>query len=258
MPFPNLAGKHAHEAFFDPRDIIDYARTHGMWEDFPLPDGVIFTYSPRLLDRVLSRERAERRGRLAGELYLVTREGGMVGLCGRFGIGSAIATTLMEELVAVGLQRFVSIGLAGGLQKDLAIGDLVLCERAIRDEGVSHHYLAPAKYAYPSAALSERLGRALAASGAGFRVGTSWTIDAPYRETVEELRQYRAEGVQTVEMEAAGLAAVAEHRGVEFATAFTISDSLADLVWNPQFWAPETERGLDMLYEAAVAALTER
>jgi uridine phosphorylase len=130
----------------------------------------------------------------------------------------------------------------------------VLCERAIRDEGVSHHYLPPDKYVHPSPELSAELGAALGAL-ADFRRGSTWTIDAPYRETVEELRRYRSEGVLTVEMEAAALAAVAQYRSVEFAAAFTVSDSLADLVWDPQFHHPETVRGLDRLYEAAAAAI---
>ena len=33
----------------------------------------------------------------------------------------------------------------------------------------------------------------------------TWTTDAPYRETVEEITRYRGEGILTVEMEAAAL-----------------------------------------------------
>ena len=58
-----------------------------------------------------------------------------------------------------------------------------------------------------------------------------------------------------VEMEAAALFAVAEGRGLRIASAFVISDSLADLVWNPQFHTPQVEAGLITLYQAAVAAL---
>jgi uridine phosphorylase len=50
-------------------------------------------------------------------------------------------------------------------------------------------------------------------------------MDAPYRETVEEVRYYQGEGVLTAEMEAAALFAVAKARGVELACAFVISDS---------------------------------
>jgi hypothetical protein len=49
--------------------------------------------------------------------------------------------------------------------------------------------------------------------------------------------------------------AVATVRGLQVASAFTISDSLADLVWNPQFHGPAVQAGLITLYEAAVSAL---
>jgi uridine phosphorylase len=255
MPFPNLEGKHSYEAFFSPRDFLDYLKRHGLWEDFPLPNGVIFVYSPRLFERIMSRETGERHGRFAGEFYLIKRSHATIGLSGRFGIGPAAVSTIMEELIAIGIAKFLSIGAAGGLQKDLRIGDIVVCDRAIRDEGVSHHYLEPDKYAYPSPTLTGRFIAELESLGSSVRVGTTWTTDAPYRETVEELTKYQSEGVLTVEMEAAALAAVARYRKVDFATAFTISDSLAELVWNPQFGSEDTSRGLDRLYDAAVAAL---
>jgi uridine phosphorylase len=72
---------------------------------------------------------------------------------------------------------------------------------------------------------------------------------------VAEARHYQAEGVLCVEMEAAALFAVAEVRGLRMASAFVISDSLADLVWNPQFHTQQVEDGLITFYQAAVAAL---
>ena len=58
-----------------------------------------------------------------------------------------------------------------------------------------------------------------------------------------------------MEMEAAALFAVAEVRGLHVSSAFAISDSLADLAWNPQFHGPQVHAGLITLYEAAVSAL---
>jgi uridine phosphorylase len=77
----------------------------------------------------------------------------------------------------------------------------------------------------------------------------------PYRETMAEARHYQVEGVLTVEMEAAALFAVAAYRGVEMAAAFTISDSLAEMVWNPQFHASDTHDSLTTLFSAAARAL---
>lgn len=257
MPYPNLPGKHAYDAFFSPADFQSYIKEQGRWEEFDFPTAAVFVYSPQLMRRIEERERPQRKRRMSSaELFLVARGAQTLLVGGSLGIGSVMATMLMEGLIAAGVSRFLSIGAAGGLQKDLAIGELVVCDRAIRDEGVSHHYVAPGKYAYPSAGLTELLKAALSGLGSTFRTGTTWTTDAPYRETVEELRHYQSEGVLTVEMEAAALAAVAEHREVEFASALTVSDSLAGLVWSPHFWADETNHGLDRLYEAAVAALT--
>jgi len=80
----------------------------------------------------------------------------------------------------------------------------------------------------------------------------------PHRtwQTLEEVRHYQAEGVLCVEMEAAALFAVAEVRGLQLASAFVISDSLAELVWEPRFRHPAVEEGLVVLYRAAVAVLT--
>ena len=115
----------------------------------------------------------------------------------------------------------------------MAIGDIVVCDRAIRDEGTSHHYLPPDTYAHASSAATARLVDALQATGTPHSVGTSWTIDAPYRETIAEVRHYQAEGVLAVEMEAAALFAVAAYRGVEMGSLLTISDTLGDLNLGP-------------------------
>jgi purine-nucleoside phosphorylase len=56
--------------------------------------------------------------------------------------------------------------------------------------------------------------------------GPSWTTDAPYRETAEEVAKYRADGIVTVEMEASCLFTVASAVGVAAAAAFVVSDVL--------------------------------
>ncbi|MGE5132546.1 MAG: nucleoside phosphorylase [Gemmatimonadota bacterium] len=254
--YPNFAGKHAEEAIFTPADFAAYLRRVGALERYQPPAGVVLCYQRSLYSHVLQAEglKSPERRALHG-LVLLPSTGGRVGLAGQFGIGAPAAAAALEELAAMGTSAFVSVGTAGSLQRDLDIGDLVLCEAAIRDEGVSHHYLPPAKLATASAAMNAALGTALSESGVPFRAGTSWTIDTPYRETVAEARRYQAEGVLCVEMEAAALFAVAEVRGLRVASAFAISDSLAELAWNPQFHGPEVEAGLITLYGAAVSAL---
>lgn len=262
MPFPNFAGKHAEDAFVSPADYFAYRKSQGVLPDLPELGGLIVTYQPALLDAVKGQAGvAPIVGGFGGQTLLIppTEPDGLpVVLCGGFGIGAPVAAVIAEEWIQFGVTRIVSIGIAGGLQRDLPIGAITLVDRAIRDEGVSHHYLPSDVEARPDPALSDRLGNELARLGVTPRVGPTWTIDAPYRETVAELRHYQAEGVLTVEMEASAVCAVAQVRGVALATSFTISDSLADLVWNPQFSSDEVRKGLMTLYRAAVAVLSAR
>ena len=161
--YPNFAGKHAEEAIFTPADFAAYLRRVGALESYQPPAGVVLCYQRSLYNYVLQAERLkspERRGALHGLLPLPST-GGRVGLLGQFGIGAPAAAAALEELAAMGTPAFVSVGTAGSLQRNLDIGDLVLCEAAIRDEGVSHHYLPPAKLATAAAAMSTAVGAAM-------------------------------------------------------------------------------------------------
>jgi uridine phosphorylase len=252
--YPNFAGKHAGEALFTAADFMAYLRRVGVRGDEPAPAGVILCYQRSLYDHVLRAEGLD--GKTPrGRPVALPSTGGRVGLLGQFGIGAPAAAVELEQLAALGTSAVVSVGTAGSLQRDLAPGDLVLCEAAIRDEGVSHHYLPPGRLAWAPAPMSAALGAAMTEAGLTFRTGTSWTIDAPYRETVAEARHYQAEGVLCVEMETAALFAVAQVRGLSLASAFVISDSLADLVWSPRFHDPAVQAGLVRLFQAAVVAL---
>jgi len=136
--------------------------------------------------------------------------------------------------------------------------DVVVCERALRDEGTSYHYVQPSKYAYASAEMTERIVKSLDNLGVTYMVGTSWTTDVPYRETAEEVKRYQKEGVLAVEMEASALFSVAAFRNVEMGAVFTISDSIAELVWKPQFHETEIQKKLQLLFQAAVNALLQK
>src|SRR5258708_14259034 len=57
------------------------------------------------------------------------------------GVGAPLAAGLMEDAIAFGCRKFIVCGGCGVLQKDLALGQLIVVSSAVRDEGVSYHYL---------------------------------------------------------------------------------------------------------------------
>jgi uridine phosphorylase len=135
-----------------------------------------------------------------------------VGVIGR-AVGASFAVLLAEQLFASGCAALVSITSSGRIAEDLpAAPHFVLIERALRDEGTSHHYLPPAAFAaMPEPALIAAAAARLAAEAPEITVlrGATWTTDAPFRETAVAIRGARAAGCLAVEMEAAALYAFA-------------------------------------------------
>lgn len=258
MAIPNLKNKHANESLFSPEDMMEYLRKAGRLPTFDPPKGVILCYRRSLMDYAEATHTTTKVQLLGRDVYLLGETGNTIAIAGNFGTGAPTAVTQLEMLISFGVKHFISIGTAGTLLKELDIGDLVVCDRAIRDEGASHHYLKPSKYAYASKEMTESIKAALDSAGRRYHVGPSWTIDAIFRETVAEARQYQKERVATVEMEASALFAVAQYRQVEMGSIFTISDSLAGLVWNPQFMHGPVIEGLETLYTVALQALQAR
>jgi uridine phosphorylase len=206
---------------------------------------------------LLKRYRHTRVAGFFGDLHLLKTRGQPIGVLQPVGPGAPIAAAVLEELIAFGVQRFVSIGLAGGLQSDLHSGDVVLADRALRDEGTSYHYLPPARSVEADPVLAQHISAALSAHHVVHSSGASWTTDAPYRETRRQVEAYCAEGMKTVEMEAAAVFAVGQRLGVSTAAVFVIGDRLADLVWQPPADPRVLEHSLKTVAEAIAALLSE-
>lgn len=255
MSFPNFKNKHSEDAVFNPKEFMDYRKKNGRGPKKKAPEGMIFCYQKKLMEYIIENHEVTLVDNFYGPVYLINETNGRVGIAGNFGIGSPVAATLLEELIAWGVKRFISIGTAGTLQKEIKIGEIMVCDKSIRDEGTSHHYLKPSKYAYASKEMTQKIKDSLEKLNQKYFVGTSWTIDAPYRETVGEARTYQKEGVSTVEMEASALFAVAQYRNIPLGAIFTISDSLAELKWKPKFHIKKTGKSLETLYKVSVDAL---
>ena len=57
------------------------------------------------------------------------------------GIGGPSAAIAFEELIRVGAKVLIRVGTSGSLQPSLKLGDLVIAQSAIRDEGTSRQYV---------------------------------------------------------------------------------------------------------------------
>jgi uridine phosphorylase len=171
------------------------------------------------------------------------------------GVGAPLAAGLLEEVIAMGCRAFVVCGGAGALLPEVTLGHVVVVESALRDEGTSHHYLAPSRYVTADPAATSRVKETLDEHGVPFITGRTWTTDAPYRETLGKIAARRQEGCVTVEMEAAALAAVASFRGVPLAQILYGGDDLSGQTWDHRSWQTQADARDNLLDLAATAAL---
>lgn len=195
---------------FLPRNLLEAARRRKRLSGMKAPAGCLLDFDGELVDYLLSKGRAVAEPawpcfhtRLfrwrAGEA-----EYGVIGGT----IGAPFAVLVAEELFALGCRALVSISSAGLIAKGLSPPFFLLIEKALRDEGTSHHYLSPGHYSFAPPALISTVSRKLAKASVPILTGSSWTTDAPFRETRKLIASRRREGIVSVEMEAAALLAL--------------------------------------------------
>jgi uridine phosphorylase len=152
------------------------------------------------------------------------------------GVGAPAAVARFERVIALGCRKFIVCGGAGVLDGAINVGDIVVPTCAIRDEGVSHHYLKPAREVAPTRRALAAIEAVLNENHHDYVRGKTWTTDAVYRETRPRMNRRRHEGCVVVDMEAAAFFAVARFRRVECAQILYGGDSLAGRRWDPRGW----------------------
>jgi uridine phosphorylase len=178
--------------------------------------------------------------------------GSLVGPC----MGAPVAAMVLEKCIAQGVRNVIFLGFCGSLNPRLRLGNLLVVDSALSEEGTSRHYL-PDKFpplAGPRA--TSALEQALKAKGTRYQKGRVWTCDAMYRETREKVRRYGQEGVLGVEMELSALFTVARYRGIDLGALVVATDELFDLKWVAGYTRPVVLKAIrKAIYLVRAAAL---
>jgi uridine phosphorylase len=145
------------------------------------------------------------------DLYYFLIAGETTGVIG-CAVGAPFAVLVAEELFACGCRLLISLTSAGQIVPVARPPYFVVIDRALRDEGTSYHYASPGVFAEADPSLVSAAVNALNGAGLQVYVGSSWTTDAPFRETAAAVGIARSRGVLAVEMEAAALYTFARKR----------------------------------------------
>jgi AMP nucleosidase len=120
-----------------------------------------------------------------------------------FGMGSAMAATVMDLLSAIEPKAVLFLGKCGGLKKT-KIGDFILPIAAIRGEGTSNDYMPPEIPALPSFRLQRAASMAIISAGYDYWTGTVYTTNRRVWEHDNKFKQYlRDMRITAIDMETA-------------------------------------------------------
>ena len=217
----------------DPNDEIQYHLEIGRGD---VADAVLLPGNPERVDKVTAlwddheevarhREYRTATGAYDGTPISVTSTG----------IGGPSAAIAVEELVRVGADTLVRVGSCGAIQREMAVGDLVITSGAVRQGGTSAEYV---REDYPAAASHEVISALVAAAerlGHDYHVGVTMSADSFYpgqgrpgfdgfhaagsESLVEELREAN---VKNIEMEAETILTLASLYGLRAGAICTV------------------------------------
>ena len=105
-----------------------------------------------------------------------------------FGMGSAMAATVMDLLSAIKPKAVLFLGKCGGLKKT-EIGDIVLPIAAIRGEGTSNDYMPPEIPALPSFRLQRAVSSMIIKHDLDYWTGTVYTTNRRVWEHDEDFKK---------------------------------------------------------------------
>ena len=230
--FPILEFDPDREAFIEPGKVI---------KPVDIPQRCVICFFKEVVDSMAARKELHIITELSCEcgaipIYKMETWGERIAVFNPL-VGAPAAAALLEEVIALGCNKFIACGGAGVLQKDIAVGHLIIPISAVRDEGTSYHYLAPAREVEANMHAVKTIQDVLNRHCVKYLAAETWTTDAFYRETREKAALRKSEGCVTVEMECSAFFAVSQFRKVTFGQILYGGDDLSGNEWDGRKWA---------------------
>ncbi len=176
-----------------------------------------------------------------------------------FGMGSAMAATVMDLLSAVPPKAVLFLGKCGGLKK-AKVGDFLLPIAAIRGEGTSNDYMPAEIPALPSFRLQRSVSAMIVKHGLDYWTGTVYTTNRRVWEHDETFKEYlRTIRASAIDMETATIFIVGFVNHIPKGALLLVSDSpmtpegvktsKSDTSVTERFVRKHLEIGIDSLIE---------
>jgi DeoD family purine-nucleoside phosphorylase len=196
----------------------------------------------------------------------VNSERGLLGFTGEYrgrpvsvqssGMGCPSAGIVVEELVQLGVKRIVRVGTCGGLQPDVAMGDLIVAISAVPADATATHLIGGEPHA-PTADWELVHGAVHHAKELGkrVRVGPIVSSDVFYNPDGGQYQRWSDRGILGVEMEGAMLFTLGALRKIQTGCLLLVSDVVVEGEFK-RISDEEMRRAVDEMTELALATVT--
>jgi uridine phosphorylase len=242
---------------FTPETLLENVRRQNDLPERSVPDICILDLDGDIVRQLRATGQAREDEAWPGyhtDLYRFDRNGEELGIIGR-AVGASFTVLIVEQLFATSCRFLVSITSSGQIVPKDDPPYFVFIERALRDEGTSHHYRTTSRYAALRDDLSAPIEECKTVSRP-VHTGATWTTDAPFRETETAIEHAKSGEILAVEIEAAALYAFAEVRELPVVCFAHVTNQMGQT--EEDFEKGETDGSQDALEVIDVAATAWR
>lgn len=198
---------------------------------------LIITFFPEVIQRLMEEKQISLERTIEGENPVLVYHFTDTDILITLGyIGCPACAGNLDLFHAMGIDKVMFCGGGGVLDKDIKVGQILVVDGAIRDEGFSYHYLPPSRYVYTAPEVTTAITNYLDRNEIPYIRGLTWTTDAVFRETKDKIIQRKMEGAKIVEMEQAGCIAVSRFRSFAYGALIYGGDDVSQHVWSQRDW----------------------
>jgi nucleoside phosphorylase len=201
-------------------------------------DKMIITFFPEVVQKLLDREEIFEELVIPGEnpvpIYRFTEDPEVLLTLGQVGCPACAGN--LDLFHAMGITKVMFCGGGGVLDRNIEVGQILVVDGAIRDEGFSYQYIAPSRVIHTDQETKGKIINYLNENDIPYLQGLTWTTDAIFRETPERIALRKEEGAKIVEMEQAGCIAVARFRHFSYGALIYGGDDLSGEEWSMRGW----------------------
>lgn len=151
-------------------------------------------------------------------------------------VGCPACSGNLDYFWGMGINKVMFCGGGGVLDTNIAVGQLLVVDGAIRDEGFSYHYIEASRIINSNKRVADKIVSYLEAHNIPYLRGLTWTTDAMFRETQERIELRKSEGAKIVEMEQSGNIAVSQFRDFDYGAIIYGGDDVSKNEWDSRGW----------------------